>query len=89
MDMKIWLLPDPDSPTIPSTSPALSVKLTLSTASTEPDAVAKRVVRLLTVSSGSVMAQNPERSRGLPRRLMRTPRPAVTWQRRASQAKLR
>src|SRR5687768_10996442 len=34
--IRIWLLPEPDSPTIPSTSPRRTSKLTPSTARTQP-----------------------------------------------------
>src|SRR5512134_999280 len=47
-DMKIWLLPEPDSPTMPSVSPALMAKLTSLTARTAPSGVAKLVLRLRT-----------------------------------------
>src|SRR5262249_30089573 len=35
-DSRIWLLPEPDSPTIPTTSPCFRSKLTRSTAVTQP-----------------------------------------------------
>src|SRR5512145_3439506 len=47
-DMKIWLLPEPDSPTMPSVSPALIAKLTSLTARTVPSGVEKVVLRLRT-----------------------------------------
>ena len=48
IDMKIWLLPEPDSPTTPSVSPARTSKLTPFTALTSPSRVENRVSRLLT-----------------------------------------
>src|SRR5688572_2792580 len=47
-DMKIWLLPEPDSPTMPRVSPALIAKLTSLTARTVPSGVEKVVLRLRT-----------------------------------------
>src|SRR5262245_39636992 len=44
-DMKIWLLPEPDSPTMPTASPGLIAKLTSLTAFTSPSGVAKVVSR--------------------------------------------
>src|SRR5438093_10491479 len=40
--MKIWLLPEPDSPTTPTVSPSPTLKLTPFTASTIPSGVEKR-----------------------------------------------
>src|SRR5687767_12731422 len=48
IDMKIWLLPEPDSPTMPSVSLALIAKLTSLTARTVPSGVEKEVLRLRT-----------------------------------------
>src|SRR5262245_16594507 len=45
---RIWLLPEPDSPTMPTTSPRLSSKPTPSTAVTQPCGSLKRTVRSLT-----------------------------------------
>src|SRR4030095_14741269 len=44
-DMKIWLLPEPDSPTMPSVSPEVVAKLTSWTARTLPSGVEKVVLR--------------------------------------------
>src|SRR6516165_2586189 len=49
----VTLLPDPDSPTIASVSPASMSNETWSTAVTCPRSVLKRVVRLRTCSKGS------------------------------------
>ena len=46
--MAVTLLPEPDSPTIPSTSPRASSKLTPSTARTIPSSVANWTFRSLT-----------------------------------------
>src|SRR3546814_3846357 len=43
-DMNTWLLPEPDSPTMPSASPAPTRKLTSLAALTSPSGVAKVVV---------------------------------------------
>ncbi len=51
IDMKIWLLPEPDSPTTPTASPALTVKLTPLTAFTGPSGVVKVVSRFVTSST--------------------------------------
>src|SRR5580692_10500174 len=53
IDLAATLLPDPDSPTIPSVSPRFSVKLTPSTARTTPASVKNQVRRSLTCSNGS------------------------------------
>ena len=50
------LLPEPDSPTIPSVSPRCSVKETSLTAFTTPSIVGKRTVRLRTSRSVSLRA---------------------------------
>ena len=44
-DIIVTLLPEPDSPTIPSTSPFASVKQTPSTALTRPSSVRKETLR--------------------------------------------
>src|SRR3954466_1185548 len=51
----VTLLPEPDSPTMPSTSPRSSVKLTPSTAWTMPSSVAKLTFRSLTSRSRSAI----------------------------------
>src|ERR1700755_1113479 len=51
-DIIVTLLPDPDSPTIPSTSRRPSVKETPSTACTTPSSVLKDTLRSRTSSSG-------------------------------------
>src|SRR3954470_16769926 len=56
MVIAVTLLPEPDSPTIPSTSPRSSVKLTPSTACTVPSSVANRTFRSLTSRSRSAIA---------------------------------
>jgi hypothetical protein len=43
--IRIWLLPDPDSPTMPSTSPRRTSKLTPSTARTQPCSSLKSTVK--------------------------------------------
>src|SRR6185369_11145139 len=43
--IRIWLLPEPDSPTMPSTSPRRTSKLTPSTARTQPCSSLKSTVR--------------------------------------------
>src|SRR4051812_4415188 len=52
------LLPEPDSPTIPTTSPGFTVNETPSTARTSPSSVRNDTRRSLTSSSGSAMAQH-------------------------------
>src|SRR5689334_807229 len=49
----VWLLPEPDSPTIATVSPRAMVMLTPRTASTIPSGVLKRTWRSLNSSSGS------------------------------------
>src|SRR5579859_6936185 len=46
--IRIWLLPEPDSPTMPTTSPALRAKLTPLTAATLPLSVRNSTLRSLT-----------------------------------------
>src|SRR3954469_1378814 len=53
MAITVWLLPDPDSPTMPSVRPASSENDTRCTASTgAPSRRVKRTLRSLTSSSG-------------------------------------
>src|ERR1700735_5560992 len=47
IDIRIWLLPEPDSPTIPTVSPGLSDRLTSLTAATLPLSVWNRMRRSL------------------------------------------
>ncbi len=54
MDRQATVLPQPDSPTMPSVSPGLRVKLTPSTARTIPSAVWKYVRRFSTLSKGAL-----------------------------------
>src|SRR5205807_6504663 len=54
-DIIVTLFPEPDSPTIPSTSPFASVKDTPSTAFTTPSSVRKETLRSFTSSSVSAM----------------------------------
>ena len=58
IDIAVTLLPEPDSPTIATVSPAATSNETRSTAVTCPRSVRKRVVRSRTLSSGSG-TQNP------------------------------
>src|SRR3954467_8759869 len=51
MESAVTLLPQPDSPTMPSVRPASSSKLTPSTARNSPASVAKCVLRFLTSSN--------------------------------------
>src|SRR4051812_50230120 len=51
-DIIVTLLPEPDSPTIPSTSPWPSVNETPSTARTTPSSVLKETLRSRTSRSG-------------------------------------
>jgi len=51
-DIIVTLLPEPDSPTIPSTSPWPSVNETPSTARTTPSSVLKETLRSRTSSRG-------------------------------------
>src|SRR5438309_11093804 len=53
-DIAVTLLPQPDSPTMPSVSPGYSSKLTSRTALTSPSSVKKDVLRFLTSSTGPV-----------------------------------
>ena len=53
-DIIVTLLPDPDSPTIPSTSPGETENETPSTAPTLPASVRKVTCKSRTSSSGSV-----------------------------------
>ena len=48
IDIEVTLLPEPDSPTMASVSPAATSKEMLSTAVTTPRSVLNRVVRFLT-----------------------------------------
>ena len=48
IDFAVTLLPEPDSPTMPSVSPGRSVKLTPSTARTTPASVKNQVCRFST-----------------------------------------
>src|ERR1700752_292863 len=52
----VTLLPDPDSPTMATVSPARTSKDTWSTAVRRPRSLLKRVVRLRTCSRGGAMA---------------------------------
>ena len=54
IDSAVTLLPQPDSPTMPSVRPASSVKLTPSTAANSPSSVAKCVRRSRTSSSAVI-----------------------------------
>ena len=54
IDIIVTLLPEPDSPTIPSTSPGETENETPSTARTMPSSVRKETCRSLTSRSGSV-----------------------------------
>ena len=56
IDLAATLLPEPDSPTMPSVSPRCSVKLTPSTARTTPASVKNQVRRSLTRSKRFVPA---------------------------------
>src|SRR5215831_19081217 len=62
-DIIVTLLPDPDSPTMPSVSPSDTVNETPSTALTTPSSVRKLTLRLRTSSSGSAITA-PSPSRG-------------------------
>src|ERR1700755_494808 len=53
IDLAQTLLPEPDSPTMPSVSPACRSKLTPSTARTGPESVRNQVRRSRTCSNGS------------------------------------
>ncbi len=54
-DIIVTLLPEPDSPTMPSVSPSETVNDTPSTARTTPSSVRKLTLRLRTSSSGSAI----------------------------------
>src|SRR3954470_14656189 len=56
IDLAQTLLPDPDSPTMPSVSPARRSKLTPSTARTGPESVMNQVRRSRTWSSTSAVS---------------------------------
>src|SRR5215472_13457077 len=58
-DIIVTLLPEPDSPTMPSVSPSATVKDTPSTALTTPSSVRKLTLRLRTSSSGSAITTPP------------------------------
>src|SRR5258707_9130708 len=53
IDLAQTLLPEPDSPTMPSVSPACRSKLTPSTARTGPESVRNQVRRSRTCSKGA------------------------------------
>ncbi len=55
-DIMVTLLPEPDSPTMPSTSPGSSVNETPSTALTTPSSVRNETLRFLTSSRWSAIA---------------------------------
>ena len=52
IDITVTLLPEPDSPTMPSTSPGATSNETPSTARTSPSSVRKETRRSRTSSSG-------------------------------------
>ena len=52
--MKLWLLPEPDSPTIARVSPGRRSRARPRTASTGPSGVAKRTAKSFTVRMGSL-----------------------------------
>lgn len=54
MDMAVTLLPQPDSPTMPTQEPLGTVKLTPSTAFSRPDSVSNPVTRFLISNRGSL-----------------------------------
>ena len=54
-DIMVTLLPEPDSPTMPSVSPSARVRDTPSTAWTVPSSVRNETLRLRTSSSGSAI----------------------------------
>src|SRR5262249_20793996 len=58
-DIIVTLLPDPDSPTIPTTSPSPTVNETPSTARTIPSSVRNETWRSLTSSRGSAGISGP------------------------------
>src|SRR6185295_17092668 len=53
---RIWLLPEPDSPTMPSTSPRCTSKPTPSTARIKPDSSLKSIARSRTARIGAARA---------------------------------
>ncbi len=55
IDQPVTVLPEPDSPTRPSTSPRPTVKLTSSTALTMPSRRKKCVLSPQTASTGGAM----------------------------------
>ena len=55
MDMAVTLLPQPDSPTMPTQVPLGTVKLTPSTAFSRPDSVSNPVTRFLISNRGSLI----------------------------------
>src|SRR5437867_6830024 len=59
-DNMLTLFPEPDSPTMPSTSPWSTVNDTPSTALTTPSSVRNETLRSLTSSSGSAMLSRPD-----------------------------
>src|SRR5205823_5506610 len=59
-DRLVMVLPEPDSPTMPSVSPGATVKLTPSTALTTPRRVKKYVRRSSTCSSGCTTLDLPQ-----------------------------
>src|SRR5690348_16509905 len=61
-DIIVTLLPEPDSPTIPSTSPCARLKETPSTALTTPSSVRNWTLRSLTSSSGSAISASLRRA---------------------------
>ena len=82
------LLPDPDSPTIATISPAATSNETPSTAVTVPPPVRNRVVRSRTRSSGAVNTplpfSFPDRSRCAHRLALPSPRPRAIRRRSSS-----
>src|SRR3546814_2677248 len=62
MEKPVMVLPLPDSPTRPSTSPLPTRNDTPSTAFTTPSRVKKCVARSLTSKVGAVIASTPHRS---------------------------
>ena len=64
IDITVTLLPEPDSPTMPSTCPASSVNETPSTARTRPFSVRNETLRSRTSSSGVIRRPSRGRTRG-------------------------
>jgi hypothetical protein len=62
-ERKIWVFPDPLSPTMPTLAPSPIVKLTASAATTSPSGVAKRVVRSRTSRTGGIGSGPDQRHR--------------------------